>query len=100
MRVPVPEVILPADRLGRVHFVGIGGAGLSAIARIMLARGVAVSGSDGVASPTLERLRELGCTLAQGYHLSRPVPAEELEAWLERRRAAPEYPGPLWTATA
>ena len=41
MRVPVPDEILPADRLGRVHFVGIGGAGLSGIARIMLARGIA-----------------------------------------------------------
>ena len=40
MRVPVPDVLLPADRLGRVHFVGIGGAGLSGIARIMLARGI------------------------------------------------------------
>ena len=39
MKVPVPDEILPADRLGRVHFVGIGGAGLSGIARIMLARG-------------------------------------------------------------
>ena len=51
MRVPVPDEILPADRLGRVHFVGIGGAGLSGIARIMLARGIAVSGSDGTDSP-------------------------------------------------
>ena len=40
MRVPVPDELLPADRLGRVHFVGIGGAGLSGIARIMLARGI------------------------------------------------------------
>ena len=46
MSVPVPDELLPADRLGRVHFVGIGGAGLSGIARIMLARGIAVSGSD------------------------------------------------------
>ena len=48
MKVPVPDELLPAERLGRVHFVGIGGAGLSAIARLMLARGVTVSGSDGV----------------------------------------------------
>jgi UDP-N-acetylmuramate--alanine ligase len=67
MRIPVPEVILPADRLGRVHFVGIGGAGLSAIARIMLARGVVVSGSDGVDSPTLEKLRALGATVHVGH---------------------------------
>ena len=37
---------LPAEELGRVHFVGIGGAGMSGIARIMLARGLPVSGSD------------------------------------------------------
>jgi UDP-N-acetylmuramate--alanine ligase len=67
VRVPVPEVILPAEQLGRVHFVGIGGAGLSAIARIMLARGITVSGSDGVASATLEKLRELGATVHVGH---------------------------------
>ena len=67
MRVPVPEVILPADRLGRVHFVGIGGAGLSAIARIMLARGITVSGSDGVASATLDKLRDLGAEVHVGH---------------------------------
>ena len=50
MRVPVPDELLPADRLGRVHFVGIGGAGLSGIARILLARGVRVSGSEGTGS--------------------------------------------------
>ena len=40
VKVPVPDVLPSADRLGRVHFVGIGGAGLSGIARIMLARGI------------------------------------------------------------
>ena len=35
-----------------------------------------------------ERLRALGCTAAQGYYLSRPVPAAELEAWLDQRRVA------------
>jgi EAL domain-containing protein (putative c-di-GMP-specific phosphodiesterase class I) len=32
---------------------------------------------------TLERLREMGCDLAQGYYLTPPLPPEELERWLE-----------------
>jgi UDP-N-acetylmuramate--alanine ligase len=67
MRVPVPDVLLPADRLGRVHFVGIGGAGLSGIARIMLARGIEVSGSDAKPSATLEALRALGARCYVGH---------------------------------
>jgi UDP-N-acetylmuramate--alanine ligase len=67
MRVPVPDELLPADRLGRVHFVGIGGAGLSGIARIMLARGVAVSGSDAKESRTVEALRALGARCHVGH---------------------------------
>ena len=35
-----------AEDLGRVHFVAIGGAGMSGVARILLAKGVSVSGSD------------------------------------------------------
>jgi UDP-N-acetylmuramate--alanine ligase len=67
MRVPVPDELLPADRLGRVHFVGIGGAGLSGIARIMLARGIAVSGSDAKESRTLDALRALGARCHVGH---------------------------------
>lgn len=67
MKVPVPDVLLPADQLGRVHFVGIGGAGLSGIARIMLARGIAVSGSDAKESRTLEALRALGARCHVGH---------------------------------
>ncbi|QIK76823.1 UDP-N-acetylmuramate--L-alanine ligase [Nocardioides piscis] len=67
MRLPVPEVLLPADRLGRVHFIGIGGAGLSAIARIMAANGVPVTGSDDQDTPFLPALRELGVTCHLGY---------------------------------
>jgi UDP-N-acetylmuramate--alanine ligase len=67
MMVPVPDELLPADRLGRVHFVGIGGAGLSGIARIMLARGVPVSGSDAKESRTLDALRTLGARVHVGH---------------------------------
>ena len=67
MRIPVPDELLPADRLGRVHFVGIGGAGLSAIARIMAARGLPVTGSDDHDTPFLPALRELGVACHLGY---------------------------------
>lgn len=91
MRIPVPEVILPADQLGPVHFVGIGGAGLSAIARIMLARGIPVSGSDGVASPTLDRLRELGATVHVGHAAEHVHGAETLVVSTAVREDNPEY---------
>jgi UDP-N-acetylmuramate--alanine ligase len=67
MRVEVPDELLPADRLGRVHFVGIGGAGLSGIARIMLARGITVSGSDARESRALEALQALGARVDVGH---------------------------------
>ncbi len=67
MKVPVPEELLLAEQLGRVHFVGIGGAGLSGIARIMLARGVPVSGSDAKDSAALAALRALGATCFVGH---------------------------------
>ncbi len=62
---PVPAV--PLGRLGRVHFVGIGGAGMSGIARIMLARGVWVSGSDRSESAQLDELARLGATVYVGH---------------------------------
>lgn len=49
-----------ADLTMRFHFVGIGGAGMSALARWLRHKGVAVSGSDIVESPTLDALRTLG----------------------------------------
>ncbi len=67
MRVAVPDLLLPADQLGRVHFVGIGGAGLSGIARIMLARGITVTGSDAKDSRALEGLRALGARCHVGH---------------------------------
>ena len=67
MIVAVPDELLPADRLGRVHFIGIGGAGLSGIARIMLARGITVSGSDARDSRALDALRALGADVHVGH---------------------------------
>lgn len=46
-----------------VHFIGIGGSGLSAIAIVLLERGYIVSGSDRQASPVTRRLQEAGMTI-------------------------------------
>ena len=62
---PVDPV--PVAELGKVHFIAIGGAGMSGIARIMLARGVTVSGSDSAASPLLDELAAGGARVAVGH---------------------------------
>ena len=54
-------------QLGHVHLVGIGGAGMSGIARVLLARGQQVSGSDAKDSRTLAALRALGATVHVGH---------------------------------
>jgi UDP-N-acetylmuramate--alanine ligase len=51
----------------RIHIVGIGGAGMSAIALVLRAMGHAVSGSDLKDSPVAERLRAQGITVALGH---------------------------------
>ncbi len=58
---------VPAAGLGRVHFTGIGGAGMSGIARIMLARGMTVSGSDAAPSALLDELLTLGADVHVGH---------------------------------
>ena len=53
--------------LGRVHFVAIGGSGMSAVARLLLARGVVVSGSDARDSSTLRALAGEGAVVHVGH---------------------------------
>lgn len=58
---PIPETI------GAVHFVGIGGSGMSGIARLFLAGGHRVSGSDRGESENVDELRTLGAEIAIGH---------------------------------
>ncbi|GAB4434365.1 MAG: UDP-N-acetylmuramate--L-alanine ligase [Anaerolineae bacterium] len=55
------------DRVRHIHFVGIGGAGLSAIARVVLERGHVVSGSDLNPGPVTEALARDGATIYRGH---------------------------------
>ncbi len=50
-----------------VHFIGIGGAGTSGLAELLLARGVCVSGSDAMLSNKTEELSRLGATIYEGH---------------------------------
>ena len=50
-----------------IHFVGIGGAGMSGIARIMLAQGLTISGSDVKRSGIIDSLENLGATIFIGH---------------------------------
>ena len=56
-----------ASSLGSVHFIAIGGAGMSGVARVMLARGLAVSGSDAKESLVLAALVTEGAQVHIGH---------------------------------
>ena len=73
-----------------MHFVGIGGAGLSGIARIMLARGMTVSGSDAKESRAIEALRALGATCYVGHDASQVQDADTLVVSTAVREDNPE----------
>src|SRR4051794_1430874 len=79
-----------ADDLGRVHFVGIGGAGMSGIARIMLARGMSVSGCDAKDSRSLAALRALGADIAVGHDASHAADADTMVVSSAIRPTTPE----------
>lgn len=54
-------------RLSHLHFVGIGGIGMAALAELLHTQGFEVSGSDLASGPTIERLRELGVDISIGH---------------------------------
>ncbi|MCK4315109.1 MAG: UDP-N-acetylmuramate--L-alanine ligase, partial [Anaerolineae bacterium] len=59
-----------------VHFIGIGGAGLSAIARVLLEQGAEVSGSDLVLSPVAEALARDGARVFVGHRVENVAGAD------------------------
>jgi UDP-N-acetylmuramate--alanine ligase len=85
----------------RVHFIGIGGAGLSPIATVLLQQGYRVSGSDAQASAATERLAELGAKIFIGQKaenlsddfdvviISSAIAADNPELLEARRRGLP-----------
>jgi len=63
-----PEsTVLAPETLGTVHFVGIGGSGMSGIARLFVDAGLTVTGSDVRESHAVSQMRELGIPVAIGH---------------------------------
>ena len=58
---------IPSD-LGIVHFIGIGGSGMSGLARLLLGMGHTVTGSDVRDSDNVQQLIGLGATISIGHH--------------------------------
>ncbi|MWA04333.1 UDP-N-acetylmuramate--L-alanine ligase [Actinomadura sp. LD22] len=85
-----PSEVVPAGELGRVHFIAIGGAGMSGIARIMLRRGIAVSGSDARDSELLGQLGDLGAKVFVGHDAAHLGDADTVVVSTAIRESNPE----------
>ncbi|THJ67585.1 UDP-N-acetylmuramate--L-alanine ligase [Arthrobacter echini] len=70
-----PAPALEAGLKEPVHFIGLGGAGMSAVARVLLGQGLQVSGSDAAESKGLRALAALGAVVHVG-HTADIVPAD------------------------
>ena len=90
-------------RYQQIHFVGIGGSGMSGIAEILLNLGYRVSGSDQRRNEAIERLEQLGAKIfigheaghVQGAHVvvySSAVSRDNIEVQVARQRAIPVIP--------
>ena len=92
-----PAGELTAEDLGTVHLIGIGGVGMAGLARLLLTRGVPVSGSELREWPALAALRALGGTVHMAHETSNldgvdtvvyssAIPQDHLEMVEARRR--------------
>ncbi len=90
-----------------VHFVGIGGAGLSAIARVLMEQGAEISGSDLVLSPVAEALAQDGARVFEGHQaenvngaelvvVSSAIPASNVELQVAQASGIPVWKRPAF----
>jgi len=89
-RAAAPEALPWRDR--RLHFVGVGGAGMSGYARAAHALGAQVSGSDRASSPFLTRLRQDGVLEASLGHAAENLPAGDDVELVYSAAIPPENP--------
>ena len=96
-------------KVKRIHFVGVGGAGMSGIAEVLATQGYQVSGSDLAASPVTRRLASHGVRIAIGHEaahvegadavvVSTAVAPDNPEIMAARQRGVPIVPRALMLA--
>ena len=96
-------------KVKRIHFVGIGGAGMSGIAEVLAHLGYEISGSDLAANAVTARLAGLGMRIARGHHadhiagadvvvVSTAVQTDNPEVVAARERGIPVIPRALMLA--
>ena len=81
---------IPED-LGRVHFIGIGGSGMSGIARLFVERGITVTGADRSESATVDALRSLGIEIQIGHDAALVTQADTVVVTGALWQDNPEY---------
>ena len=85
-----PTDVVPAlASLGRVHIMGIAGAGMSALARILIERGVTVSGCEARDSTTVAALRALGADVQIGHS---PQHVDTTDTFVYTTAISPAHP--------
>ncbi|MGH9094872.1 MAG: Mur ligase domain-containing protein, partial [Acidimicrobiales bacterium] len=100
--VPDPPSIPDLRSPRRIHVVGVGGSGMSAIAAVLATMGHQVSGSDLRLSETLERLRGLGVAASVGHDpekaatadlvaVSTAIPGDDPDVAAASAQAVPVY---------
>ncbi len=82
---PIPQ------ELGKVHFVGIGGSGMSGLARLLIGMGHQVTGSDVRESDNITQLRELGARITIGHDASNLGDADTVVVTSALWPTNPEY---------
>ena len=85
-----PASLFKTRHAAHVHFVGIGGIGMSGIAEVLLNQGYKVSGSDLKASEITRRLERLGATIFEGHRADNLVQADVVVISSAVRKDNPE----------
>ncbi|MBI3996548.1 MAG: UDP-N-acetylmuramate--L-alanine ligase [Candidatus Omnitrophica bacterium] len=94
---PRPDAMVPIQRGMRIHFMGIGGIGMSGLASVCLERGCLVSGCDAKLNSSAHRLQERGATISIGHH---PAHIEEGADLVVYSSAVPAHEPELMRARA